>query len=477
MFRHMIKPAAMSHFLHVWIHNRYSTHPRQRKFCGWFLVKSCHWLNSARNRLFCHGCFPNCGPWSTVIPNYSIWISVTGHSFWGTRDHTSLWCIYRTYKTSSTGFMATPGLHSMSHPSIHTIRKLISFKFCLERTEETNGVLGTHMHSLPELQDPNTHQGPNWTIWRFKSSFWPHTYGSSWTPSTFQQVHPSPNCYLSFFPMAWSNSSKWHNYCCLCPCIDISVICTFWHPYRHDIWQRKSIYFATVNSIAQLLGNQVHHTTAYYPQANGLVERFHHHLKASLRAQLTGPNWTADLPWVLLGIRTAPKNDLGCSSAELVPSVPGEFFPNYISRADSHSQLQQLWDRVPSYFPIPTSRHVSAASSIPLDLKHTRFVFVHHDPHRSPLQRPYDGPNKVLQSGDKTFTPDIRGRKETILMDRLKLAHVDLDHLTTLPEPRHQENLIIHLLPTNYSPPIRFYHHTPDLVVKSNCHIVLGGVV
>eukprot|EP00731_Ephydatia_muelleri_P036428 Em0253g8a len=85
------------------------------------------------------------------------------------------------------------------------------------------------------------------------------------------------------------------------------------------------------NSIAQLLGIQVHHTAAYHPQANGLVERFHRHLKASLCARLTGPNWTADLPWVLLGIRTAPKDDLGCSSAELVYgtplAVPVEFFP------------------------------------------------------------------------------------------------------------------------------------------------------
>ena len=70
-------------------------------------------------------------------------------------------------------------------------------------------------------------------------------------------------------------------------------------------------------SIAQLLGIQLHHTTAYHPQSNGLVERFHRHLKSALRARLTGPSWTQELPWVLLGIRTAPK-DLGCSSAEMV---------------------------------------------------------------------------------------------------------------------------------------------------------------
>ncbi|KAI0241039.1 hypothetical protein LSAT2_002963, partial [Lamellibrachia satsuma] len=44
-----------------------------------------------------------------------------------------------------------------------------------------------------------------------------------------------------------------------------------------------------------------------------------------------GLNWLDELPWVLLGIRTAPKEDLGCSSAELVYgaplTVPGDFIP------------------------------------------------------------------------------------------------------------------------------------------------------
>ena len=48
-----------------------------------------------------------------------------------------------------------------------------------------------------------------------------------------------------------------------------------------------------------MLGTQVHHTTAYYPQSNGLVERFRRHLKSALRARRTGPNWTQELPWVV----------------------------------------------------------------------------------------------------------------------------------------------------------------------------------
>lgn len=70
-------------------------------------------------------------------------------------------------------------------------------------------------------------------------------------------------------------------------------------------------------SIAHLLSTELHHTSAYHPQSNGLVEHFHRMLKASLRAHLHAPSWTDELPWVLFRLRTAPKADSPHSPAKL----------------------------------------------------------------------------------------------------------------------------------------------------------------
>ena len=59
----------------------------------------------------------------------------------------------------------------------------------------------------------------------------------------------------------------------------------------------------------QLLGTKRIRTTAY-SFANGLVERLHRQLTASLKAQLDPTNWTDSLPMVLLGIRITVKEDI-----------------------------------------------------------------------------------------------------------------------------------------------------------------------
>ncbi len=59
-------------------------------------------------------------------------------------------------------------------------------------------------------------------------------------------------------------------------------------------------------------------TTAYHPQSNRMVESVHRQLKDALRACGVGPAWHSHLPWVLMGLRAAPKEDSAVSSAELV---------------------------------------------------------------------------------------------------------------------------------------------------------------
>ena len=84
------------------------------------------------------------------------------------------------------------------------------------------------------------------------------------------------------------------------------------------------------NHLMQLLGCKRIHTTSYHPISNGIIERFHRQLKASLKSYLDSTNWTSILPIVLLGIRTSLKDDLHCTTAELVYGttlrLPGEFF-------------------------------------------------------------------------------------------------------------------------------------------------------
>ncbi len=78
-----------------------------------------------------------------------------------------------------------------------------------------------------------------------------------------------------------------------------------------------------------LLGTKHLRTTAYHPMSNGLVERLHRMLKASIKSYPHPDHCMEALPLTLLGIRSSLKEDIGCTS-ELVYGttlrLPGEFF-------------------------------------------------------------------------------------------------------------------------------------------------------
>ena len=193
------------------------------------------------------------------------------------------------------------------------------------------------------------------------------------------------------------------------------------------------------NAVAQSLGTKLHRTTAYHPQANGLCERFHRSMKASLRAGLKDSNWVDKLPWVMLGIRTAPKEDLQSSSAELVYGqplrVPGDFVPTSTVPWSATLQRAALWDNARFFTPVPTSRHGLPQAHIPAGLQTSEYVFIRHDAHRGPLRPPYEGPFRVLETGDKHFLVDMGGKPERLSIDRLKPAHLDIARPIELAQP------------------------------------------
>uniref|UniRef100_A0A5S6QAZ0 RNA-directed DNA polymerase n=1 Tax=Trichuris muris TaxID=70415 RepID=A0A5S6QAZ0_TRIMR len=70
--------------------------------------------------------------------------------------------------------------------------------------------------------------------------------------------------------------------------------------------------------LMKMLGCKRTRTTSYHPISNGLNERFHRQLKASIVANGDRKHWTKRLPLIMLGLRAALKRDIGCSAAELV---------------------------------------------------------------------------------------------------------------------------------------------------------------
>ena len=80
-------------------------------------------------------------------------------------------------------------------------------------------------------------------------------------------------------------------------------------------------------------------TTAFHPQANGMVERLHQQMKDALRARGGAGAWADHLPRVMLGIRASPKEESGTSAGEAtlghVLVVPGQLLPTTAPPADT----------------------------------------------------------------------------------------------------------------------------------------------
>ena len=169
-----------------------------------------------------------------------------------------------------------------------------------------------------------------------------------------------------------------------------------------------------------------------------MVERLHRTLKERLMACAPASDWMSTLPLVLLGLRSSVREDSGTSPAELVFGtvlrLPGQMLPEVSpeSAPPTADFVRDLEEKMKRCYPsMPVLYHGSRPSHLPASLQSSTHVYVRVDAVHPPLSRPYEGPYRVLQHGDKTFSVDKSGRPWRVSVDRLKPAFYHADRVSS----------------------------------------------
>ncbi|XP_066958868.1 uncharacterized protein [Macrobrachium rosenbergii] len=152
-------------------------------------------------------------------------------------------------------------------------------------------------------------------------------------------------------------------------------------------------------------------------------------------ARCTAEDWKYQLPWVLLGLRTAPRADSAPSAAEKTYSEP-LVVPGELVTEDHHNpSVQRLRKIVGKFAPHKRTYTDRSATFTPPGLASTTHVFVRDDAVHPPLTRPYKGPFHVLERNSKAFLLALHGRNDWVSINQVKPTLLEEDTTVSTPQP------------------------------------------
>lgn len=318
-------------------------------------------------------------------------------------------------------------LHDVSHPGVRATRKLVLSKyFWVGINKDVN--LWTQ--SCVSCQRAKVHR-------HTKSPF-----GSFEVPAgRFQHVHidlvgpmPPSNGYTYLLTIV-DRFTRWPEAYPLKDSSTLTVVQEFLNQYISRfgvpvyITSDRGSQFCSkfFHELSKFLGVKHNKTTAYHPQSNGMVERLHRQLKASIMARCNNESWSYDFPMVLLGIRTSLKDDIKCSAAELVYGesirLPAELVASDTTIPLTSELLNSLRSLANNLKPT-TPRVTSKDTFVPDSLNTCDYVFLRVDKPRLGLTPPYDGPYKVERRFRKYLVINVKGKPTSVSIDRVKPAHI-----------------------------------------------------
>lgn len=144
--------------------------------------------------------------------------------------------------------------------------------------------------------------------------------------------------------------------------------------------QFESQLFQQLN---QLLGIKRFRPTAYHPQANRMIERFHRTLKTSLKCK-NNMNWSHELPLILLGLRSTVKEDINATPAGMLNGktlrLPYDFFIESKSLTNEVESIQNFRRMMDKIRPTTAAHHnKNQKFFIQIGLMTSSHVFVRND--------------------------------------------------------------------------------------------------
>jgi transposase InsO family protein len=297
--------------------------------------------------------------------------------------------------------------HSIAHPGVRATRRLVSARFvwpwlsadiarwCKDCQECARGKVHKHVHApLQPFPAPSRKFGHLHLdlVGPLPASKEGHTH--------LLTVMDRATRWLEVFPLKATTVSA-----CVTALVD-GWISRYGVP--EDITADRGPQFTSEvwRCLCSRLGIRHRPTTAYHPQANGLVEQFHRQLKEALHSRAAGVDWLEHLPWVMLGLQAAPKEDTNVLTAKLVfgapLTLPGEFLAT--PEASMEALVEQIRSGATLYRPLPSRQQPEAivTPGVPALLREASHVYILRGTVALTLELKYQGPYLVLESTQST---------------------------------------------------------------------------
>lgn len=334
--------------------------------------------------------------------------------------------ITRPYLPKEFRVSAFNAVHEMSHPGMRATRRLMQDRYIWKGM---NKDVTQWTKACIECQKSKVHR---------------HTtapYGTFRNTDRFQHLHMDivgPLTYCSgyrYIVTMIDRSTGWPE---AYPAKDITAetiadimytgwIARFGTPLYLTTDQGSNFLSSLFSQLAKRMGITKFRTTAYHPQSNGIVERWHRSLKTALMCRGNTEHWVSELPSVLLGLRASLRDDTQISAAEMVYGepirLPGDFFePMRQVSSENIVFLQELRRKIANLAAIPKKETHQGKIFVHPDLKNCTHVFVRVDRVTKPLTQPYTGPFKVISKTEKYYKIMQQDTEKIISIDRLKPA-------------------------------------------------------